>query len=85
VRNLLGQLNYLPGKRYQDFNESTDKVAVYGIGALLGIVAAKKLGLLAVAGLFLLKVWKIGLLAVVGGIAAVRKFMAGRGTPPTEG
>lgn len=85
VRSLLGQLNYLPGKRYEDFNKSTDKVAVYGIGALLGIVAVKKLGLLAAAGLFMLKIWKVGLLALAGGVAAVRKFMAGRGTPPTEG
>ncbi len=71
---LLGSLNFAAGKRYQDFNHSTDKVAAYGLAALVGVVAVKKLGLLALAGVFLLKVWKLGLLALAGAAAAFRKF-----------
>ena len=71
---LLGTLNFVPGKRYQDFNQSTDKVAAYGLAALVGVVAVKKLGLLAMAGVFLLKIWKLGLIAIAGGATAVRKF-----------
>jgi uncharacterized membrane-anchored protein len=71
---LLGSLNYAPGKRYEEFNGSTDKVAAYGLTALVGVVAAKKLGLLALIGVFLLKAWKIALIVLAGGAAAVRRF-----------
>ena len=37
-------LNFNEGKRYADFNASTDKVAEYGLAALVAGVAAKKLG-----------------------------------------
>lgn len=79
ARDLLASLNYAPGKRYEDFNGSTDKVAAYGIAALVGVVAAKKLGLIAVIGVFLLKAWKIALLALAGFGAAIRRFFRRRG------
>lgn len=78
VRRLLGTLDYRPGKRYQDFDGSTDKVAAYGLAALIGAVAVKKLGLLALAGVFLLKLWKLGLVALVAGGAAVRRLLGRR-------
>ena len=72
---LLSGLDYLDGKRYTDFNASTDHVAEYGLAALLGVVVAKKIGLIAVAGLFLAKFAKVGLVAVLGlGAAARRMF-----------
>ena len=74
ARNLLGTLNYRPGKRYEDFSSSTDKVAAYGLGALVGGVAVKKLGLLGLIGVFLLKIWKLAAVALVGAGAAVRRF-----------
>jgi uncharacterized membrane-anchored protein len=74
---LLAALNYNDGKRYADFNSSTDKVAEYGLAALVGGVAAKKLGLLAMIGVFLLKFWKLLLIGVVGIGALIAKF-AGR-------
>jgi len=77
VRQLLGTLTYDQGKRYEDFDQSTDKVAAYGLAALIGVVAVKKLGLLAVASLFLLKIWKVGLLALAG-IASMAKRMFNR-------
>jgi len=74
AKSLLASLNYVPGKRYQDFNGSTDKVAAYGIAALVGAVAVKKLGFLALAGAFLIKAWKLALLAVAGIGAAIKRF-----------
>ncbi|WP_374482179.1 DUF2167 domain-containing protein [Zoogloea sp.] len=75
ARELLAALEFNDGKRYADFNSSTDKVAEYGLAALVGGIAAKKLGLLASLGLFLAKFWKAGALAVVGLGAGVRKLL----------
>jgi uncharacterized membrane-anchored protein len=66
AHQLLSAVSFNGGKRYEDFDASTDKVAAYGLAALVGGVAAKKLGLLAMIGVFLAK---FGKLLVVGGIA----------------
>ena len=71
ARQLLAAVNFVDGKRYTDFNESTDKVAAYGLAALVGGVAAKKLGLIAAAVAFFAKFAKvilIGLVALGGGV-----------------
>jgi uncharacterized membrane-anchored protein len=65
---LLAALQYDDGKKYADFNSSTDKVAAYGLAALVAGVAVKKLGLFALALAFLAKFAKI---AVVAGGAAL--------------
>lgn len=67
---LLGALDYKQGKRYADFSASTDKVAEYGLAALVLGVGAKKLGLFAVIAAFVLKFAKVGILAAValGGV-----------------
>lgn len=62
---VLEGLNYTDGKRYADFNSSTDRVAEYGLAALVVGVGAKKLGLFAVIAAFALKFAKLGLLALV--------------------
>jgi uncharacterized membrane-anchored protein len=70
VSELLAGLKFSSGKTYDDFNSSTDKVAEYGLAALIGGIAAKKLGLLALAGVFFAKFAKviaIGALALAGG------------------
>jgi uncharacterized membrane-anchored protein len=84
VRRMLDTLTYVPGKRYDDFNESTDKVAAYGLAALIGAVAVKKLGLLALAGAFLVKIWKIAAIAAIGGIAALRRVFRRRQPPAPQ-
>ena len=71
---LLANLEYDEGKRYTDFNASTDHVAEYGLAALLGVVALKKLGLIALAGAFVLKFAKVGFLAVVGVGLGLKRF-----------
>ena len=74
AKQLLAAINFNSGKRYTDFNSSTDKVAAYGLAALVGGLAIKKLGLLAVIGAFLLKFAKVGILLAAGGAAAIKKF-----------
>ena len=81
AHQMLGALTFDDGKRYADFNASTDKVAEYGLAALVVGVAAKKLGLIALAFGFILKFWKIALigLALMGGGFA--KFFKGKPKP----
>jgi uncharacterized membrane-anchored protein len=71
ARTLLAGLAYDSGKAYEDFNPSTDKIATYGIAALVGGIAAKKLGLFALIGVFVLKFAKviaIGAAALLAGL-----------------
>jgi uncharacterized membrane-anchored protein len=78
ARTLLANLSFASGKRYDDFNGSTDKIAAYGIAALVGGLVAKKLGLLALAGVFVLKFAKIFALAAAGVFAGVTKWFRRR-------
>jgi uncharacterized membrane-anchored protein len=78
AHRLLAALEYRDGKRYADFNASTDRVAEYGIGALIAGAAAKKLGLFAAIGVFLLKFWKIVALAAVVLAGGAFKLFRGR-------
>ena len=81
AKELLAAVNFNEGKRYSDFNSSTDKVAAYGVAALVGGLVAKKLGLLAVIGAFFIKFAKIiivGVAALGGGFV---KWWRGRSQP----
>ncbi|MFC4274891.1 DUF2167 domain-containing protein [Achromobacter aloeverae] len=71
---LLDNLSYNDGKRYADFNSSTDKVAEYGLAALVAGVAAKKLGLLAIIAAFVAKFGKLAILAIAAGGGAFFKI-----------
>jgi uncharacterized membrane-anchored protein len=74
---LLSAVDFKSGKRYGDFNSSTDKVAAYGLAALVAGVAAKKLGLLALLGAGILKFAKVIIIAVAAfGAGVVRWFKA---------
>jgi uncharacterized membrane-anchored protein len=75
VRELLDATSFNDGRAYNDFDSNTDRVAAYGLAALVGGVAAKKLGLLAVAAAFLVKGWKLLLIGGVALAAAGRKFL----------
>lgn len=78
---LLSNLEYDAGKRYDDFNASTDRVAEYGLAALIGVVAAKKLGLFAIIAAFALKFAKVGLLALAAIGAGFFKFFRRKPKP----
>lgn len=66
VEAVMAGFAFEPGKRYAEWVPG-DKVAPYGIAALVTGVAAAKLGLFAVIGKFLGKAWKL----VVAGVAAL--------------
>ncbi|MCY9528501.1 MULTISPECIES: DUF2167 domain-containing protein [Paenibacillus] len=75
---VLSTLKIKEGKRYEDFNESTDKVAEYGLAGLIlggaGVAVAKKVGLIALAlGLFK-KFW----IVIVAVIAGLWKLLTGK-------
>jgi len=72
AQTLLQALSFNEGQRYADFSASTDRMAEYGLGALVVGVAAKKLGLIALALGFFAKFAKIifvGLALMGGGFA----------------
>lgn len=75
AHELLANLTYQSDKRYEDFNASTDRIAEYGLLALVGGVAAKKLGLFALALAFVLKFAKVIFVgAAVFGTGVVKFF-----------
>ena len=78
MQQLLPMTEFDPGARYADYDKSTDKVAAYGVAALIGGGLAAKAGLFAKLGLLLAKFWKLALIAVVGLGAGVRKLFAGK-------
>lgn len=90
MQQLLPMAEFDAGARYADFNESTDKLAGYGVAALIGGGLAAKTGLLAKIGALLLAFKKflvIGVLALLGFVGKLwssrREREAQR--PPTVG
>jgi uncharacterized membrane-anchored protein len=81
--DVLAGLEYTPGHRYTDFNASTDHVAAYGLAALVGAIAVKKLGLLALAGVIALKFAKVGAIVLAGLAALVARLFKRK--PKTSG
>lgn len=71
---LAADTHFDSGRRYADFNATTDRVAEYGLAALIGGLAVKKLGLLALAGAFLLKSLKFIAVLAAGGLAWFRRL-----------
>lgn len=68
---VLAMAEFNPGRRYEDFDSSVDKVAAYGVGALVAGKVAAKTGLLGVA---ILALKKFGIFIVLGLGAFGRKF-----------
>jgi uncharacterized membrane-anchored protein len=73
---MLAAISYNKGKGYEDFNASTDHIAEYGLAALVGGVALKKLGLFALGAAFLLKFAKIIGIGFVALLVGVRRFFS---------
>lgn len=72
MQRVLGMTEFDPGSRYADFNKSTDKVAAYGIAALVAGGLAAKAGLFAKLFALLLAAKKL----VIVGIAAIGGLIA---------
>lgn len=76
ARQLLAALQFKDGRRYTDFTESTDRIAEYGLAALVGGIAAKKLGLLAVIAAFAVKFAKVIGVAAIAALGIGAKFFS---------
>ena len=74
ARELLAALQYNAGKRYEDFSATTDRVAQYGLMALVGGAVAKKLGFFALLGAMALKFAKVIFVGVLALGAGIVKF-----------
>ena len=70
MQKVLAFTEFDPGQRYADFNSKTDKVAAYGVAALVAGGLASKAGLFAKLGVFLLAGKKL-LIPLGIGIAAL--------------
>lgn len=81
---ILAGISFGQGKRYEDFDASTDKIAAYGLAALVGGVVLKKAGLLALGAAVVVKFAKLILIAVLGAFAAVRRFFQRKPKPVPE-
>lgn len=64
VGKVLAMTEFNPGSRYVDFNPSVDKVAAYGLGALIAGKVAAKAGLFAMLLVLLKKLWIVPALAI---------------------
>lgn len=82
---LLKATSFNDGKTYADFNASTDKVAEYGIAALVAGAAAKKLGFFALIAAFFAKFAKVIGIAAVGVFVALRSLLKKKSAPVTAG
>jgi len=77
VPHVLNAVHFSEGNTYADFTPGVDKVAAYGIGALVAGKVLAKAGILAKAGLLLAKFWKFILIAVLGFGAFIKRMFSG--------
>lgn len=75
-KTLIDKLHFIDGKKYSDVNLATDKIAEYGLAALITGVAAKKLGLIALIAAFLAKFGKVIAVTLFGGGYWYKKYKA---------
>ena len=74
MKSLLPITHFTDGNRYSDFDSSTDNIAAYGIGAMIGGKVAAKVGLFAVIAKF----GKLIAVGVIGIFVGAKKFLFGR-------
>jgi uncharacterized membrane-anchored protein len=78
MKEVMGFAEFNAGHRYTDFNSGVDKVAAYGIGALIAGKVAAKVGLFKLALGFILAGKKFILLALIPVAALVKKLFSGK-------
>jgi uncharacterized membrane-anchored protein len=79
---ILSMVDFNQGNRYADFDPKVDKVAAYGIAALVAGGIAAKLGLFKMLLVFLVAAKKFIIIAFVAVAAWLRKIFAGRKNSP---
>jgi uncharacterized membrane-anchored protein len=78
MKEVLGFAEFNAGHRYTDFSSGTDKIAAYGIGALIAGKVAAKVGLFKLALGLILAGKKFLLLALIPVAAFVKKLFGGK-------
>ena len=82
MERLIPATSFAPGERYADFDPATDKIAAYGIAALIGGTLAAKAGFFGKLFAALLAAKKIVIPLLIGGIALLgRLFRRGERAP----
>ena len=76
MQNVLAMTEFDAGQRYGDFNASTDKIAAYGIGALVAGTIAAKAGLFAKLLAVIIAAKKIIIAGLIAVAAAFKKFFS---------
>lgn len=78
MKDLLAMASFNEGYRYEEFNADTDKVAAYGIGALVAGGLAAKAGLFAKLGALIIAFKKIIFIVLAALGAFLVRFFRGR-------
>lgn len=73
MQKVLALTEFDAGQRYTDFNATTDKVAAYGLGALVAGAIAAKAGLFAKLIALLIAFKKVAIAGVIALVALLRK------------
>jgi uncharacterized membrane-anchored protein len=84
---ILGMVDFKEGNRYADFDPKTDKVAKYGIAALVAggaLAAAAKLGLLKGLWVAIIALKKFIIIGVVAIVAFFKKLFKRGGNSPSS-
>jgi uncharacterized membrane-anchored protein len=78
MQSLIKQADFNPGQRYEDYNKSSDRLAAYGIGALVAGGAAAKMGLFAKLFAVIIAFKKVAIAGVVAAGGFLAKLFKGR-------
>ena len=73
---ILDMVNFNDGNRYADFDPKADKVATYGLAALVAGGIAAKLGLFKMLFVFLLAIKKFLIIAFIAVVACCKKLFS---------
>lgn len=71
MQRLIAVAEFNEGHRYAEFNSKTDRMAEYGLGGLIAVGVAAKLGIFAKLGALLAPLWKF----IVAGFVALGGFI----------
>jgi uncharacterized membrane-anchored protein len=82
MQQVLAFANFVPGQRYADYNAATDKLAAYGLGALVAGGLAAKTGLFAKLVALLVAFKKLIFVGVLAAAAFVGKLLSARRSTP---
>jgi uncharacterized membrane-anchored protein len=75
---IVGMVEFTEGNRYADFNDKTDKVAAYGLAALVAGGVASKAGFFKVLWLGLLAGKKFVIIGLIGLVALAKKIFGNK-------